>query len=209
MSQESLTFDIFAPRPLVIVISGPSGVGKDAVLKSLKQRQLPFHFVVTATTRPPRPGEVEGVDYFFVSREEFEEMIQKDALIEYAQVYNDLKGVPRSQVEQALASGKDVILRLDVQGAAKVRSLFPNSSVLIFLIPANDEEWLLRLQQRNTETPETLRLRLDTARSELKRLREFDYIVVNAQNRLEEAVSTIVECIHAEHHRINDRNLKQ
>ena len=134
MPLENLNFDLLHPRPLLVVISGCSGVGKDAVLNGLKERNQPFHFVVTATSREPRAGEVHGRDYFFVSREEFEKMIAGDELLEYANVYNQYKGIPKLQVRQALESGKDVIMRLDVQGAAKIRSLCPEA-VLIFLTP--------------------------------------------------------------------------
>lgn len=200
MPLENLNFDLLHPRPLLVVISGCSGVGKDAVLNGLKERNQPFHFVVTATSREPRAGEVHGRDYFFVSREEFEKMIAGDELLEYANVYNQYKGIPKLQVRQALESGKDVIMRLDVQGAAKIRSLCPEA-VLIFLTPSNTEEWYLRLKERNTETPETYQLRVDTARKELERITEFDYIVLNAQDRLEKAVDDIIDIINAEHHR--------
>ncbi len=109
----------------MFVISGPSGVGKDSVVKELKNRPGKFHFVITANTRAPRPEEVEGVDYFFVSKERFEAMIKGDELVEWAHVYGDYKGVPRAQIEGALASGKDVLMRLDVQGAKKIKSLYP------------------------------------------------------------------------------------
>lgn len=200
MPLENLNFDLLHPQPLLVVISGCSGVGKDAVLNGLKERNQPFHFVVTATSREPRAGEVHGKDYFFVSREEFEKMIAGDELLEYANVYNQYKGIPKLQVRQALESGKDVIMRLDVQGAAKIRSLCPEA-VLIFLTPSNTEEWYLRLKERNTETPETYQLRVDTARKELERAAEFDYIVLNAQDRLEKAVDDIIDIINAEHHR--------
>jgi guanylate kinase len=206
MPSETIDFDLLHPQPLLVVISGPSGIGKDAVLKVMKDRELSFHFVVTATSREKRPGEVDGVDYFFVSRQEFEDMIARDDLIEYANVYNQYKGVPKLQVRQALASGKDVIMRLDVQGAAKIRSLCPEA-VLLFLIPSNAEEWYQRLQERNTETPETYQLRVQAARKELERVQEFDYLVLNAQDRLDIAVDTIISIIHAEHHRTNPRKI--
>ena len=173
----------------------------------MKERRLPFHFVVTATTRPPRPGERHGVDYFFVSREEFAEMIDKGELLEYALVYNDYKGIPKAQVRQALASGKDVVMRVDVQGAATVRRLAPEA-VLIFLTTESEEELVRRLQKRKTESPEDLKLRIATARKELERLYEFDYVVVNREGRLDEAVDTIIAIITAEHHRIPHRRVR-
>lgn len=198
------SFDFYHPQPLVVVISGPSGVGKDSVINTLKNRQVPFHFVVTAASRPPRPGEVHGVDYFFVSRQEFEHMLAQDELIEHAIVYNEYKGIPKAQVRQALQSGKDVIIRVDVQGAERVRFLFPEA-VLIFILPENAEAWQKRFTQRNTETEETLRTRLTTAQKEMEYLSLFDYIVVNQQGKLEEAADTIESIIRAEHHRYPHR----
>ncbi|HEX9019621.1 MAG TPA: guanylate kinase [Anaerolineaceae bacterium] len=206
MTEESLSFDLYHPQPLLVVISGPSGVGKDAVLKSLQNRGLPLHFVVTMTDRAPRDGEIDGVDYFFVSRARFEQLIAQNEFIEHAIVYQDNKGIPKSQVREALASNRDVILRLDVQGARTMRQQFPDA-VLIFLIPTNEQEWLERLRNRMTETPATLTLRLDTARKELNSLAEFDYVVVNAQDQLEETVDTIVSIIEAEHHRVQPRKI--
>jgi guanylate kinase len=126
-------------QPLLVVISGPSGAGKDSVLHLLSERHLPFHFVVTATTRPKRPGEVDGVDYHFIDHDEFSKMIEQDELLEYALVYSDYKGIPKSQVRQALASGKDVVMRIDVQGAQTIRNLCPDA-VLIFLSTPTAEE---------------------------------------------------------------------
>ena len=194
------------PQPLLIVISGPSGVGKDTVIQRMKERRLEFHFVVTATTRPPRPGERNGVDYFFVSREEFARMIDEGELLEYAIVYNDYKGIPKQQVREALASGKDVVMRIDVQGAATVRKICPEA-VLIFLTTETEEELVERLKKRKTEAPEGLRLRIATARQELKRMNEFDYVVVNREDQLEETVDTIIAIIQAEHHRIPHRKV--
>lgn len=206
MPDESLSFDLFHPQPLLVVISGPSGVGKDAVLKSLQQRGLPLHFVVTMTSRPPRAGEVEGVDYFFVSKGKFEALIQQNEFLEYAHVYDDYKGIPRSQIREAMASNRDVILRVDVQGAQTLRKLCPDA-VLIFLIPTDEKEWFDRLRNRKTETPESLALRLKTARQELEHLPDFDYVVVNMQDQLEETVDAIVAIIQAEHHRVVPRKV--
>jgi guanylate kinase len=205
-SDKTLSIEQPVQEPLLIVISGLSGVGKDAVVKSLQKRNLPFHFVVTANSRPKRAGEIEGVDYFFVSKEEFERMIAADELIEYAVVYESYKGIPKEQVRKALQSGKDVIMRLDVQGAASVRSLSPDA-VLIFLIPATVEEWYERLQNRGTESEETMQLRVATAQRELERLHEFDYVVVNRQDQLDEAVDAILAIVRAEHLRVNPRRI--
>ncbi len=203
---ESLSFDLLPHKPLLVVISGPSGVGKDAVLKEMQAQNLPFHYVVTMTSRAPRKNEVDGQDYFFTTRENFEEMIHRDEFIEYALVYDDYKGVPKPQIRAALNSGKDVILRVDVQGAATLRLLCPGA-VLIFLIPDNEQEWLERLNSRKTETVESLAVRVSTARSELEKMAGFDYVVVNAHDRLHEAVATIMNIIDAEHHRVQPREI--
>ena len=192
--------------PLLIVISGPSGVGKDSVLQRMKSRGLPFHFVVTATTRPQRQGEIDAVDYLFVSTDRFAEMIEHGELLEHALVYNDYKGIPKEQVRQALSSGQDVIMRLDVQGATTIRALCPEA-LLIFLSTQTEDELIGRLRARKTETPEGLNLRIATAREELKRLDAFDYVVINADCKLDEAVDTIVSIIQAEHHRTHPRRV--
>jgi len=193
-------------EPLLIVISGPSGVGKDTVLQRMKERNLPFHFVVTATTRPPRAAEVDGVDYFFVSRDEFARMIDEDELLEYAIVYTDYKGIPKSQVRQALESGKDVIMRIDVQGAETIRKLCPEA-LLIFLTTQDQEELVARLHERKTESADGLSLRIATARQELKRIAEFDYVVVNRDEQLDTTVDIIVSIILAEHHKVQGRKV--
>lgn len=203
---EPLFLELTRPQPLLIVLSGPSGVGKDTVLQALKKRNLPLHFVVTATDRPPRPGEVDGVDYIFVSREEFERMIAADEMLEYAVVYGDYKGVPKAQIRAALASGKDVILRVDVQGAARLRALCPEA-VLIFLAPANVQEWYQRLINRHSETPETLQRRIEAVRRELTYLDMFDYVVINRQDHLEQAVDQIIAIIQVEHLRVHPRRI--
>lgn len=194
-------------QPLLIVISGPSGVGKDSVVQRMQDRRMPMHFVVTATTRPIREGEVEGEDYFFVSRDEFAELIEKDELLEYAIVYNDYKGIPKEQVRQALASGKDVVMRLDVQGAETIRKMYPEA-LLIFLSTVDEDELVERLKQRKTETPEGLKLRIATARKEMQRVEMFDYYVINADMRLDETVDVIGAIITAEHHRTDPRKVE-
>lgn len=193
-------------QPLLIVISGPSGVGKDSVLQRMKERDLPFHFVVTATTRPQRPGEVDGVDYYFATHDEFAEMIEQGELLEYAIVYNDYKGIPKGQVRQALASGRDVMMRIDVQGAETIRELCPDA-LLIFLSTRSEAELVSRLEARKTETPEGLKLRIATARQELKRVGMFDYYVINPDHRLDETVDIIISIIEAEHHRTQPRKV--
>lgn len=199
-------FNLPHPEPLLIVISGPSGVGKDTVIQRMIERNLPFYFVVTATTRPPRPNEVHGKDYFFYSHDEFAEMIEKGELLEHAIVYNDYKGIPKAQVRNALSSGKDVVMRLDVQGAATIRNLAPDA-LLIFLSPQDESEMVDRLQQRKTETPEGLKLRIATARQEMTHVTSFDYVVINREFHLDETVDTINSIIVAEHHRVDQRKV--
>ncbi|MDX9851263.1 MAG: guanylate kinase [Anaerolineaceae bacterium] len=205
-NNNSISFNLLKPEPLLIVLSGPSGVGKDATLQALKKRNIPLHFVVTATTRKPRPEETHGVDYFFYSKEKFQAMIEANELLEYAIVYDDYKGIPKDQVQKAMQSGRDVILRVDVQGAAKLRELNPEA-VLIFLLPSSVEEWHQRLNDRQTETEESMNIRMNKVKWELEYLKIFDYMVVNRHNQLEEAVETIVAIIHAEHHRTNPRKI--
>ncbi len=191
---------------MLIVISGPSGAGKDTVLQRMKERELPFHFVVTATTRPRRPAEIHGKDYFFVSKEEFARMIEEDELIEYAVVYGDYKGIPKQQVREALASGKDVIMRIDVQGAETVRKLAPEA-LLIFITVESEQELERRLRERKTETPAELAIRIATARKELQRVTSFDYVVLNRDFFLDDTVDTIRAIITAEHHRVAQRKV--
>ena len=199
-------FSILKPQPLLIVISGPSGVGKDTVVTLMKERGLPFHFVVTANTRPKRENEVQGVDYFFVSKDEFARMIEQDELIEFAVVYGDYKGIPKQQVREALASGKDVVMRLDVQGAETVRKLAPEA-LLIFLTTGSEDELVDRLKARKTEKSEELAIRIATARKELARAGAFDYVVINHEDKLDKTVDTVIAIINAEHHRVQHRKV--
>ena len=196
----------FETQPLLIVVSGPSGVGKDSLVQRLQERNCPFYFVVTATDRPPRPDEVEGEDYFFVSTEEFERMIEEDALIEYAVVYEQYKGVPKEQVREAMASGQDVIMRLDVQGAATIREIAPEA-VLIFLTASSEAELKERLRARGDDSPEQVERRIATAREEMKRLPEFDYVVMNRKGELDHAADQVLAIIRAEHCRVNQREV--
>ena len=207
MSPSSDTeFDIHHPQPLLIVISGPSGAGKDTVMQRMQERGLPFHFVVTATTRPKRANEVHGKDYFFVSKEEFAHMIDEDELIEHAIVYGDYKGIPKQQVREALSSGKDVVMRIDVQGAETVRKMAPGA-LMIFITTNSEEELVQRLETRKTETADSLAIRIATARKELKRVEAFDYVIINHDFHLDATVDTIRAIIQAEHHRVTPRKV--
>ena len=172
----------------------------------MQERGFPFHFVVTATTRPQREGETHGKDYWFVSKEEFARRIEQNELLEYAIVYGDYKGIPRAEVRGALASGKDVVMRLDVQGAETVRRLVPDA-LLIFITTDSEEELVQRLKARETETADSLAIRIATARQELKRVEAFDYVIVNHDFRLDDAVDTVQAIIKAEHHKVRQRKV--
>lgn len=189
-------------KPKLIVISGPSGVGKDTVLDRMKERELPFHFVVTATTREQRPNEIEGEDYFFLSKDEFLRMVREGEFFEHALVYDEYKGIPKVQIEEALESGRDVVMRVDVQGAETVRSKKPDA-VLIFLSTSTEDELIRRLKLRRTETAEKLALRIESAREELMRVPVFDYYVVNRDEQLDKTVDTILAIVKAEHVRVH------
>ena len=186
--------------PLLVVLSGPSGVGKDAALNELRKLNRPWHFVVTATTRSIRPGETDGVDYIFLDEPTFSDMMDRNEFVECAQVYGRWYGVPRSQVTTGLESGKDVILKIDVQGAATVRKMAPNA-LFIFMVPGSFEELQDRLAQRMTESTPEMELRLKTAADELRQAAEFDRQVVNSKDNLSQAVSDIDATIAAEKRR--------
>lgn len=200
------TFNLLKPNPLLIVISGPSGVGKDSVVQRMKERGLPFHFVVTATTREKRENEEHGRDYWFVSKDEFARMIEEDELIEYAIVYGDYKGIPKWEVREALASGKDVVMRIDVQGAESVRKLAAEA-LLIFITCEGEDELERRLRERKTETVDSLSLRIATARKELQRIEAFDYVIVNEDFHLDDTVDKVRAVISAEHLRVQQRKV--
>lgn len=200
------TFELRKPEPLLIVISGPSGVGKDSVVQRMMERGMPFHFVVTATTREKREAEVHGKDYWFLSKDEFARMIEHNELIEYAIVYGDYKGIPKAQVREALESGKDVVMRVDVQGAETVRKLAPGA-LLIFITCESEDELERRLRERKTETADSLSLRIATARKELQRIEAFDYVIVNHDFHLDDTVNKVRSIIEAEHLKVQHRKV--
>lgn len=195
------------PRPLLIVLSGLSGAGKDAVLSRLKEARYPLQFIITTTTRPRRPTEKDGVDYTFVPTEIFQKMIAHDELLEWANVYGNFYGVPRAPVKEALARGQDAIVKVDVQGAATIKKIIPEA-VFIFLTPPSVTETVSRLKNRRTESPADLELRIKTAEAELKQLPLFDYIVLNRKDELDRAVSDIKAIITAEKCRVKAREIR-
>ena len=187
-----------APRPggqpLLVVLSGPSGVGKDAVLAELRKARPGIWYTVTATTRPRRPNEVDGVDYFFYTESQFTAMILNDEFLEHAKVYGYLYGVPKGTVNQALDDGADVIIKTDIQGAATIRKSAPDA-VLIFLDPPDMPELTRRLTERMTESPDALKVRIATAQRQMEEGSKFDHRVVNHSGKLDDAVAEIKRII--------------
>ncbi len=196
----------FERPPLLVVLSGPSGVGKDTVRNRMRELGYPLHFVVTATDRPRREGEIDGVDYHFLSTAEFKRMLKEGEFLEHALVYGQHKGIPKEEVRQALARGQDVLLRIDVQGARSIERLAPEA-LLIFLSPSSMEELMGRLRERKTETGKDLERRMATAREEMRALPEFDYLVINRNGHLDEAVEEIMAIIRAEKCRTHPRRV--
>ena len=191
-------------RALVIVISGPSGVGKDAVLNRLKERRFPAEFITTVTTRRQRLNEKQMKDYHFISQEEFQGLLDNHGLLEYAKVYGNWYGVPVKPVKEALARGKDVVIKVDVQGAATIKKILPEA-VFIFVAPPSMEELARRLVLRSTENSSDLDLRLKTAENEVQQIRAFDYIVINNCNRIDDALDQISSIIASEKCRARPR----
>jgi guanylate kinase len=176
------------------------------VLTRLKSTEKQIRFVITTTTRPRRPLETDGVDYCFVTREAFEGMLEKSELLEYANVYGNWYGVPKQVVRDALTQGRDVMVKVDVQGAATIKKLVPNA-VFIFLMPPSLDELGNRLRMRYTETPPELAIRLTAAADEIKRVNEFDYMVMNNSGGLHEAADHIKAIIIAEKCRVVPRRI--
>ena len=208
MSRESQTPINLPTRPLFIVLSGPSGVGKDAVLSRMRERELsyPLKYITTVTTRPQRASERDNIDYHFISTGNFQKMIDHNELLEWANVYGNLYGVPKKPVKQALEKRQDIIVKVDIQGAATIKKILPQA-VFIFLMPPSIEELMLRLKQRHTESPFDLTLRTKTAEEELKQLSLFDYLVFSRRDEIDRAVSDIAAIITAEKCRVTPREI--
>lgn len=192
--------------PLLVIVSGPSGVGKDATLKRMQARGAPFHFLVTNTTRPRRPTEIEGADYHFVTKDEFQARLARGEFLEHANVYGNMYGNSRSDIESSLANGEDVIMRIDVQGAATIRKRV-EGAIFIFLI-STMQELEKRLRERKTETEEALRLRLATAAQEMEERAHFDYCLHNHDSHLNQTVDDIIAIIRAEKLRTHPRQVR-
>lgn len=203
LGPEISPYDLFTTdRPLLVVLSGPSGVGKDSTMARLRELGARFYQVVTATTRPRRPNETDGVDYHFLTMQQFAEMIETQELLEHAVVYGDYKGIPKAEVRKGLASGMDVVLRVDVQGVETVQRMVPQA-VTIFLIASSDEEMVRRLRDRRTEDEGMLAMRVATAREELRRVETFKYVVVNREDSLDDTVQQVMAIMTAERCRVD------
>jgi len=206
MSCERQTPINLPTRPLFIVLSGPSGVGKDAVLSRMRELNYPLKYITTVTTRPQRASERDNIDYHFISTGNFQKMIEHNELLEWANVYGNWYGVPKKPVKQALDKRQDIIAKVDIQGAATIKKILPQA-VFIFLMPPSIEELMLRLKQRHTESPFDLTLRTKTAEEELKQLSLFDYVVFSRRDEIDRAVSDIKAIITAEKCRVTPREI--
>jgi guanylate kinase len=202
---DNLQFDRL-PAPLLIVLSGPSGAGKDALLARLRETDCPLEYITTLTTRARRAKEKDNLDYHFVSADKFQEMVKNNELLEWANVYGNWYGVPKQPVKTALERGQDTIVKVDTQGAATIKRLLPQA-VFIFLLPPSVVEISEWLTQRRTESPFDLALRIKTAEEEIEKLPMFDYVIVNRQDEIDQAVSQIRAIISAEKCRTEPRRV--
>ena len=191
-------------KPLLLVLSGPSGAGKDAVLNRLKTVHFQIVHITTMTTRAKRPREKDGIDYNFVTREQFQKLIDDNELLEWANVYGNFYGVPKQAVRETLAAGKDTIIKIDVQGAATIKKIVPQA-IFIFLAPLTLQELIDRLTMRNTESGDNLKLRIDTVKEEMTKVAMFDYIAVNEHGQIDRVVDEIRAIITAEKMRVTPR----
>lgn len=185
-------------KGLLILISGPSGTGKGTVCDLLRQKHPEISYSISATTRQPRLGEQDGVNYYFYTKEKFREMIDQGQLLEWAEVYGNFYGTPKQKVLDRLEAGEDILLEIDTQGALNVMKVMPEG-LFIFLLPPSLEELAARLKGRGTETEESLHRRLGAAVDEIKLATKYRYVVVN--DKVEDAQETIAKIIEAEHHR--------
>ena len=197
------------PGAQVVIISGPSGVGKDTIIDAMKRRQpeFPRRYVITVTTRERREYETDGVHYHFYSVDDYQRLVASEGLLEASLVHDHWYGTPRDQVQSAIRSGRDAVLKIDVQGADKVRARIPQA-LLIFVVPPSIEELERRLRERRSETQEQAELRLRIARIEMARTGEFDHVVVNETDKVDETAEAIDGIIAAEHRRYADRRIR-
>lgn len=190
--------------PLIVVISGPSGVGKDTIIERMAELGHTFHFTITATTRKPRPNEMDGVNHHFLTQERFIALIDSDELLEWAIVYGNYYGVPKQQVRDALDAGSHVIVRVDVQGALRIKEIVPDA-LLLFVNAPNNKVLRDRLVRRGVNTEEDMRLRLAAAESESEKAVIFDFQIVNHENQLDDAVAEITAIVKSEARRYPPR----
>lgn len=205
-SRENQPLCSLPSKPLFIVLSGPSGAGKDALLAKMRDSNLLLEYITTVTTRAQRAGEKDNVDYHFISTEKFQEMLRKNELLEWANVYGNWYGVPKEPVKQALERGKDTIVKVDTQGATTIKKIMPEA-IFILVVPPSKEELVNRLKSRQTESPPDLSLRIKSVEEEIKQLPLFDYVVVNRQDKIDQAISDIEAIIAAEKCRVRGREI--
>jgi len=193
-------------KPRIFIISGPSGVGKDSVIDELRRVFHQAKYVVTATTRPIRKNETDGVHYIFLTKEEFRSRLDRNDFIEHAPVYDNYYGVPRSPIVEGLEAGQDVIIKVDVQGADTLRKKIRNT-ISIFLCPESMPALEKRLRDRKTEDPNVLMKRFETATKELKAVENFDYVVFNEDGQLPRAINEIINIVGIEHNKVHQPDI--
>ena len=206
MSQQEGTPPPSPRQGLLFVLSAPSGTGKDTVISTARAQWMDVFVVPSVTTRQPRPGESEGNPYNFISKETFEELVGKGELLEFANVHGNWYGQPRQPIRDNLSAGCDVLLKIDVKGAATVRKKVPQA-IFIFLVPESIEDLATRLVNRNTETADELKRRLEDARNELAQQDWYDYVITNRQGHAAEAAEKLRAIITAEHSRVHPRQV--
>lgn len=204
---DSASFRCAPPPNLLLVVSGSSGAGKDTVIERMKQLRLPIAHVVTATTRPQRQNEIDGIHYHFLGVERFRQMVEQGEMLEWANVYERYYGVPRFAVMDALKTGRDVVVKVDVQGAATIRRAVPGA-ILLFIRPPSMEELERRLRSRKSESPAEIAVRLGKAVHEYEQLHLFDYVLTNHADRLDEVVHQVEAIITAEKLRVSPRRVE-
>ena len=192
---------MMSKKGVLVVVSGFSGAGKGTLMRALMNRYMNYALSVSATTRAPREGEEDGREYFFKTREEFEQLIKEDALIEYAQYVGNYYGTPKAYVEKELESGRDVILEIEIQGALKVKEKIPDA-LLLFVSPPSAGELKRRLVGRGTETPEVIGSRLQRAAEEAEGMERYDYLLIN--DELEQCVEEMHQVIQSQHHKVSE-----
>jgi guanylate kinase len=183
----------FPKKGLAIILSAPSGGGKSSIARALLARDTTLVRSISATTRKPRPGDIDGKDYFFKAKNDFLKMISEGKLLEYSEIYDNLYGIPKDFVEAQLHQGHDLIFDIDTQGAQKLKTILPNSVVSIFILPPSIDELRKRLEARNQDSPEEIDLRINLAIKEIEQTKNYDYVVVN--NDFLTSVNTIYDLI--------------